>query len=233
MQSTLRLLRKTRRRKIDYLVSDIVAFYLPSALVLIHRESLSSLVIDHLLRVLHGREKICIMWLYCDYRDEVRQTAKQMICLLLKQAISSHRVLCKTIIEKLWKLKKSETNLTLEETCLVLTNTIRLFDRVYICIDALDEFQQQRSLFLHSLQEILQSPELKNSFRIFFTGRPQVVEYMEKYFASPTLVRIEAMRDDIVKYIEHQIKLDDTGLTMSVKFTKEIMRTIVSTSEGM
>jgi hypothetical protein len=56
---------------------------------------------------------------------------------------------------------------------------------------------------------------------------------MENYFDSPTVVRIEAMRDDIVKYIEHQIKLHDTGLTMSVEFTKGIMKTIVSTSDGM
>jgi GTP-binding protein EngB required for normal cell division len=151
-------------------VAFYLAFYLPPALVLIHRQSLSSLVIDHLLRVLHGREKICIMWIYYDYRDEVRQTAKQMICLLLKQAISADQALCKSIIEKLWKLKRSKTNLTLEETCLVLTNTLQLFDQVYICMDALDEFQQQRSLFLHSLQGILQNPELKNSSRIFFTG---------------------------------------------------------------
>jgi hypothetical protein len=55
---------------------------------------------------------------------------------------------------------------------------------------------------------------------------------MENYFDNPTVVRIEAMRDDIVKYIEHQIKLDDTGLTMSVEFTKEIMKLLYLPQRG-
>ncbi|KAI5815982.1 hypothetical protein BZA77DRAFT_354510 [Pyronema omphalodes] len=63
----------------------------------------------------------------------------------------------KDVIEELQTLKKENRFLDLKLVCRFLTDALRRFDNVYVCIDTLDECQDNRVLFLRSLNDLLQT----------------------------------------------------------------------------
>jgi hypothetical protein len=108
------------------------------------------------------------------------------------------------------------------------------FTKIYICIDALDECQNDRASFRCSISDLCKHTKLQTRLRIFLTGRPPVEHHVEKQLGpSFCTVALEASEEDIVKYVRKQIQIDDGGMEMSDKFTNEIINTICSTSDGM
>jgi hypothetical protein len=161
---------------------------------------ISSLVIDELLAKATA-EHACVLFLYCDYRDERQQTTVNLIGALLKQAIILHPAT--SVIEELHKMKKESQVLKAETASKFLMEALLRFAKIYICIDALDECQDNRASFLRSLSELFKHTELRKRLRIFLTGRPQVAHYVEKQLVGPSFctVTLEASEEDILKYV--------------------------------
>jgi hypothetical protein len=181
-------------------------------------------------------EHACVLFLYCDYRDERQQTTENLIGALLKQAIRLNPASSDAIIEELHKMMKKENQvLKADAATKFLIAALLHFAKIYICIDALDECQDDRASFLHSLSDLFKHTELQKRLRIFFTGRPQVAHYVEKQLVGPSFctVILEDTEEDILKYVRNQIQNDDGGLDMSDGFTNQIISTIRSTSDGM
>lgn len=110
----------------------------------------SSLVIDSLARDLSvSSNAMCLAYVYCDYRDEKKQTAVNMISALVKQIISAKpdRIPDK-ILDDLKLMGKRKTNLELNEAFGIFEPTAKVFEKSYLCIDALDECnEKERSGF--------------------------------------------------------------------------------------
>lgn len=197
----------------------------------------SSLVIDHLSEVIKSQKNTCLLWIYCDYNDDSQQTPENMVGALLKQVLNSvaDPDTFDDIIKELQKLKKSSGTLKFDSACKFLAEALRKFETSYICIDALDEFQS-RDKFLHFLNELLKNPGLKNSLRIFFTGRPQITQEVKNHFLQDSglcSVTLEANKFDIEKFVNDKINSDDSGIVMSKEQRKEIVNRIMETSDGM
>ncbi|CCX34632.1 Similar to ankyrin [Exophiala dermatitidis NIH/UT8656]; acc. no. EHY59712 [Pyronema omphalodes CBS 100304] len=194
-----------------------------------------SLVIDYLSAKSQGNS--CVIWLYCDYRDGNKQTAIYMIAALLKQVILATPETFDTIIRALQEIKGSPNkDLELNKLCEFLTEALQQFSNVYICIVALDEFQKDRASFLTSLEGILNYPALKNSLKLFLTGRPPMESVVEDNFVGSKLhaMTLTANTSDIVKYIDNQIKLSDRdGVVMGEDFLQSLKKTIIDTANGM
>ncbi|KAI5815999.1 hypothetical protein BZA77DRAFT_344514 [Pyronema omphalodes] len=198
-----------------------------------------STVIDYLSRILKNQsEKSCVIWLYCDYQKEAQQTPEKLIGALLRQVLRTVPDDFKDVIEELQKLKKENRFLDFNSVFRFLTDALRRFDNLYVCIDALDECQEHRVLFLRSLNDLLQTRKLSGRFtRVFLTGREHVDQYINNHLTGPSMctIKLEANKEDIAKYLEHQIELDDngSGTKMDSKFVKEIVDSIIATSDGM
>jgi hypothetical protein len=181
------------------------------------------------------QENACITWIYCDYRDEAQQhTPEKLIGGLLKQVLRLNSAALEPIIEKLQTMKSGI--LSLDSACQLLAEAIAKFDKIYICVDALDECQEHnRAQFLRSLKDLMNAPGSRDSLRLFFTSRPHVGQHVGIHFASQELyfMTLEATVDVIVKYIEYQILLDENGPQMSPEFSKDIVGDILATSDGM
>jgi hypothetical protein len=173
-----------------------------------------------------------VLWIYCDYRDEHQQTAVNVIGALLKQVIIADPNAYDPIIQSLERMQKNKRQLDLETAYGLLGKALQRFDKVYICIDALDEFQEHRSPFLRSLNILL---EWRDSLKIFLTSRPHVEPYAKDHTGSSVLssVTLEASKTDIIKYLESQIDSDDAGVEMGLDFREEAVDTIISASDGI
>jgi hypothetical protein len=180
--------------------------------------------------------QIAVAYVYCDYRDNVQQTAVNMVSTLLKQVIDAHSDhLPAGVIDSL-KKQRSKGRPTLEESCHLLESALQSFSKFYICVDALDEcLEEDRKALLHSISRLLQRFG-NTTARVFTTGRPHMKASIEKTFTVPPCeVVLEANEDDIRRYIQWKLDMDDNFADDkdSDLFKKQIMDKIIEIASGM
>lgn len=172
---------------------------------------------------------------YCDYQDNQQQTTENIIGGLLKQALSIAKF-PEDVIHSILDTKKERKKSELEDIIQCLSTTLRKFKKTYVCIDALDECNKEhRRKLIRHLKDIAASESLV--IRFFFTGRPQIKEYINLHPATgvslPLSVNLEASEEDIIAYICHKLEEDTKVLGRTEDFKKEIIDEIVATSQGM
>jgi hypothetical protein len=103
--------------------------------------------------------RITVAYVYCNYNDNVQQTAVNMVGTLLKQVIDIHFDHLPTgVVDSVkQRRRKDKGGLSLEESCHFLESTLQSFSKFYICVDALNEcLDEHRKDFLHSIASLLQ-----------------------------------------------------------------------------
>jgi hypothetical protein len=195
-------------------------------------------VVDHLSSRYSG-QNICVACLHCDYQDTENQSLINMVGGILKQALCSARNLSNTIIQPLMTKKKARKKLELEDALKALAQVLQSFDTAFICIDALDECEEEcRWSLLESLQQLAGNSGSTRPPRIkfFFTGRPEMEEYVKTHTSfeelSPTAVTLEANCQDIIEFLNHKMS-KDKRVKMTQEFKDHIVSEIVSKSRGM
>src|SRR5947207_15735274 len=113
----------------------------------------SSLVIDTLRKdVQETKTKMGVAYVYCDYKDQ-DQTAEKLIAAIAKQLLLRWDIPDR-IIEIYNEIQRERKQISLDNATEILRIACAALDRVYICVDALDELEEgERNTFLGSLQE--------------------------------------------------------------------------------
>ena len=194
----------------------------------------SSLVVDTLHEQARGRN-IAVLSLYCDYQARKDQSAVNMIGSLLRQiTVGAKRVPgeIKNAFEE--SRKEGGGGLRLRDMMKLFVKTISSIERIYICVDAVDELlPQDRSDLLRALREIVQDA---SNTRLFLTGRPYVRGELDKHLTKRAYsIRIIANRGDIARYLNQ--KMDDDNARdpdlMTEKLKNDIMKTILEKASEM
>jgi hypothetical protein len=166
-----------------------------------------------------------------------------MLGALLKNAMISLEAVPDACLKFLSQQKTMRKPLELNDACNALSQILRSFDTVYLCLDALDEAtDDHRWGLIQSLQQLVAS---RNSdsvanrsipVKLFFTGRPLIEDKINAHPTikplSPLSIQLKARTDDIVKFIEHKIMMD-TKVKMSEEFKAQIVAEITAVSQGM
>jgi len=192
---------------------------------------ISSLVIDDLCDR-PCEEDIAIAMFYCDFRDQQKQTATNIVGAILKQLLVRGEVLedVRTAFQKA-KKEVGGRGLRLPDMVQMLKQALAALPRVFICIDASDECIPKHLLeLLGSLKGILQK---SHRTRIFFTGRPQVEAEITKYFTTCVIVPISPKTHDIERYLEKKLEMDTECDAMSDSLRADILRIIPQRISGM
>ena len=106
----------------------------------------------------------------------------------------------------------------------MLKIAIASLPKVFVCLDALDEFlPKYPPELLESLRDIVrESPRT----RIFFTGRPHVEEDIHRYFSKVVVLPISPSQDDIRNYAEMRLDRDSELDAMNEDVRADIIRVI-------
>ena len=194
----------------------------------------SSLVIDTLHEEARG-QNITVLSLYCDYQTQKDQSATNMIGSLLKQVIAGAVVVpgeIKTAFEE--SKKGGGQGLRLPDMVKLLIQTISSIERVYICVDALDELlPQDRSEFLRAIRQIIQAAQ---NVRLFLTARHHISVELDKHLAKGAyIIYIVADQGDIARYVSQ--KMDDDNARdpdlMTENLKNDIMETMLEKTSDM
>ena len=196
--------------------------------ILLTSRIFSSFVIDDL-RSRAREQNFHVFYLYCHYRTYKGLSAVGLIARLLEQALAGLGGIPEEVVRK---FKESEApgndrvRPLLRDVVDMLGTVLAYHGRVFICIDALDEFPPlQRPDLLRSLAELTRLSET----RLFLTGRPLIRFEIACCWPNGKMVSIRAREEDIGRYITHRLdqKVIDSGLR------GEIMKVLPQKALGM
>ncbi|OCK86704.1 purine and uridine phosphorylase, partial [Cenococcum geophilum 1.58] len=189
---------------------------------------IASLVVDTLKESNATKTGIGLAYVYCDYRDQIQQTTKNIIGAIIKQLLRKLPTTPEEI-SAIWQKHQNE-KVPLELTAVneALRITCRSFNRAYVCLDALDECQSFREL----LTFLQQGP---SSIRLFITGRNHVQPFVRKMFEHAQTIRIEAKDSDIRMLIQKYINedRDKEPDIMDETLEQDIIKKISALSKGI
>lgn len=180
---------------------------------------LASVIIDHLRQKLQ-ENNAALAFVYCAYNDN--KTAEDLIRCLLKQIVSQIPTIPDEIIS-LHDLYHSTNKPTprIDDVIRTLQSILSKFSRIYIVIDAIDEFNDlERSDLLDALDKI------RVSVNILVTSRP--VASIKKLLHPDIEQPIEAADEDIIAYIRGQISRKRLNLSEELLKKPELHAQIVS-----
>ena len=192
----------------------------------------SSLVIDRLCDLADVGNTV-VTGVYCDFHAQNEQTTTGLLGILLKQAISALEPIPEEV-QKAFENSKGGVGgrrLLLPEILEMLAKSLSLLRRVFICIDALDEFSgKHRPELWESLQQIVE--ECPNT-RLFLTGRPHIRDEVDHYFLSiAEMLPISPKEHDISLYLRMRLRRDSELRIMNKELEADILRIIPEVASG-
>ena len=165
------------------------------------------------------------MGLYCDFLAQQEQSTTNMLGAMLKQLVSRGRV-SQHIREAFRKAKREfgGRGLLLPDMVEILKVTITSLPRVFICIDAVDEFTpKHRRDILDSMQEIVRA---SSNTRVFLTGRPYINDEIVRRFGEAVRIPLSPPKGDIKSYLEMRLDGDPDPNAMDDELRADIMKII-------
>ncbi|KAK6343369.1 hypothetical protein TWF730_010960 [Orbilia blumenaviensis] len=193
---------------------------------------LASIVIDTIEKSIAAaqQKKAGLAFLYCAYAERNFQTIDQLIGSLIRQLLQT--VETPKSLSKLYKsYKESNTPPSIIELREELCSTIKLFSKVYIIVDALDECDDTNKTRSSLLSHLL---GLSSNVQIFFTSRP--LEAMEGVLRDAIHFRVTAQEGDMRMYIGTRVK-EETHLAnlcaANPGLEDEILDRIIAKVDGM
>lgn len=190
-------------------------------------------MIDDLTNRFSEENTAAIVCMYCDYRDQGKQTLVNILGSLLKQFLihigTPH--IHHDAVKLLEDIKKKDKRVETTDILHMLKVTLAQFNNSFICIDALDELQPEiRKTLLEALHSILTTVR---TVCLFLTGRPHIAVDLNAKLQIQYGIDIKARHDDIRAYLLHEISQDTNPSAMNETLKEEIMTTITEKSKNM
>ena len=186
----------------------------------------SSLVIHTLCgRVSVGN--MAVACVYCEFHTQNEQSTAELLGALLKQIVSALE-LVPNEIQREFENSKGRVGgcrLLLPDILGMLVRSLSCLPRVFICIDALDEFPaKHRPELWESLRQIVQ--ECPNT-RLFLTGRLHIRDEVQEYFpGAAEMLQISPRERDIELYLRMRLSRDPEPDVMDEELKTDVLRIV-------
>ncbi|KAF7507610.1 hypothetical protein GJ744_010280 [Endocarpon pusillum] len=201
---------------------------------------LAANVVDHL-QQLFAQDNVAVLYIYCDYKDQVNQTDRNLFASLAKQSISQRSDLPFEAKALYSDCQEGNTSPSSEQCLNLLKSSIDHYRRTFIVLDALDEhlpsdednYSPENSL-LSELKDIQQQKLGRCSF--FMTSRE--IHSIQEQLQDWTRLDIRAKESDIRSFVKSRI-CDDKKFTFAGEvradpgLAKEIIENVVEKAQGM
>ncbi|RSL55850.1 hypothetical protein CEP53_006964 [Fusarium sp. AF-6] len=166
---------------------------------------IASITIDYLQQVYAHDQETCIAFLLCDFNSQQEQCPEDLLANLLKQLIRNRPI--PTDLQELflqYKSKPPGCRPMMDELLGCLATEISSYERVFVAIDALDEYKTENWT---KLLEAIFGLQHASKLNVFVTLRP-IQENFSVFDESGTTVHvleIRAHQDDIDKFLDRKI----------------------------
>ncbi|KAJ6529213.1 hypothetical protein B0H19DRAFT_1041260 [Mycena capillaripes] len=188
---------------------------------------LVSLAVDHLEAQFRNTD-IGVASMYLNHKDADTQTLSNLLASLWRQLVADKPISIPTH-ELHQRHSEKRTRPTFDEIFAILRSTVAEWSRVYLVVDALDEYpEDERNTLLEHLTAL--GPIVS----LMLTSRPHITP--PALLPNVAALEIRAADKDIRKYIEERIKKSNR-LSMHIRMRpdlrNEIEEKIISVFDGM
>jgi len=205
---------------------------LPLKILSVNSNNNSSLVIDGLFNQVKAG-KIAVACVYCDFYAPNEQSATGLLGALLKRVVSALEPIPDELKKGFEDSKGGAGGRRplLPEVLEMLVKSSSRLRRVFICVDALDEFPaKHRPELWKSLQQIVQKCP---NIRLFLTGRIHIRDEARRYFpGTADMLPISPTARDIGLYIRMRLDRDSELDARDKELEADILRIIPEVTSG-
>ncbi|KAJ6530036.1 ankyrin repeat-containing domain protein [Mycena vulgaris] len=183
---------------------------------------LASVVVDHLERRYQGKN-VAVACIYLNHKETDTQTVSNLLASVWRQLAAGKRM-SSTAEELYQRHSEKRTRPTLNETRDVLHAEVTQWSKVYVVVDALDEYpEDERNILLEHLTT------LGPAVGLLLTSRPHI----SLHHSLPTFgaLEIRATEEDIQKYVDDRIRTS-SRLLMHVRTRPDLREEIQSKIKG-
>ncbi|SCO19315.1 unnamed protein product [Fusarium fujikuroi] len=190
---------------------------------------LTSIVIDSLEALFSSDKTVGIAYVYCNFQRQNDQTAKDLLASLLKPLLQSLPAMPDSVKPLYEQHRTKESPPSLEDVSSNLLSTAKLFSRVFIIIDALDECRATDGTRTKFLEEIFKL-QLHSKANVFATSRP-IPEVKDQFQTSITL-EVRATDADVERFLRgHMPQMP--GFFRQQRLEELVIGEIIRSVEGM
>ncbi|PBK68288.1 hypothetical protein ARMSODRAFT_888041 [Armillaria solidipes] len=179
---------------------------------------LASIIIGHLRILVH--QKTLVLSIFCDYQSAAAQTVADLFCSLMKQLIQDNG-LSVPITSLYSQCLRDQTRPSLDDLTKILSQEFTSFQRVFIVLDALDEFIDDNG-GREELIDVIKS--LGDNIHLLVTSRDLTT--IGSLFEEDTRLDIRATDEDINAYIA--IKLSRGRLSRHIRGRDDLREAILT-----
>ncbi|KAJ7453168.1 hypothetical protein FB451DRAFT_1565720 [Mycena latifolia] len=190
---------------------------------------LASLVVDHLQTSLESRS-IGVAVMYLSHQETEAQLLSNLLAGLWRQLVVG-KPIAPSLSQLYQKRREQRTRPSLGEVDSLLWSIISEFSKVFIIVDAVDEYPEQHR---HILLRHLSSLTVGSTVKLMLTSRPHV--NINRVIGNLETLEIRATEDDIRRHVDAEI-LKSSRLSKHTEnrpdLREEIDEVIVRRSDGM
>lgn len=191
---------------------------------------MSSIVINYLEDEFLGKSNISVAFLYCNYGQQQQQKAEDLFLSILMQLTEGQSVIPADVKNLYERHKTKKTRPSLADIVEALHSAIRSYSRVFMVIDALDEYQDSildRKRFLSELLKL----QAKAGINLFATSR--FIPDITKAFERNVWLEIRASKEDVQRYLYGHMSQLPPCVLNTQGLQEKITAAIINAVDGM
>jgi Cdc6-like AAA superfamily ATPase len=191
---------------------------------------LTSIIVDYLERRFENDHSVRIAYLYCDFRRQQERSPSDLLASLLKQLVQERPSMPENVKSLYEHHKDKRIRPSSDEIVKVLHSTIRLYSRVFIIIDALDECHVSNGR--NKLLSEAFGLQIHAQVNLFETSRfvPEITSQFEGSISK----EIRADDDDVLRYVDGRMpQLLRPQISKYPDFRNNIRTEVVQAVDGM
>jgi hypothetical protein len=191
---------------------------------------MTSIIVEYLTTKFQNHEGTAIVYLYCSYKRQQEQSPVDLLVSLLKQLVQQQPSLPESVKDLYNRHKHKGSRASFDEILKVLYAVVANYSRIFILIDALDEYQVSDHGWRRFLSEIFHL-QAKAGASLFVTSRfiPDIV----KEFEGSILLEIRASENDVRRCLDRQMQRLPRCVKESCGLQEKIKTEITKTVNGM
>lgn len=191
---------------------------------------ITSIVVEDLITHFGDDDSIGIAYVYCNFKRQREQKAEDLFASLLKQLAQARSPLPESVQSLYNRHKDKRTRPLFDEISNTLQTVARLFSRVFIIVDALDECQMSGGCRERFLTEIFNLRD-RCGTKVFMTSRfiPEITEWFDKSLS----LEIRASPEDVRRYVDGHILHLPSFVRRNPELQEEIQTGIAKAVDGM
>lgn len=191
---------------------------------------LTSIVVQELISHFGNDETIGIAYIYYNFRREDSQKAEDLLASLLKQLAQSRPSLPNSVKSLHDRHKDKWMRPSFCEVSRTLQSVTALYSRVFVIVDALDEYQLNHGCLTRFLLEI---SDLQTKYTVNFFATWRIIPEITEKFIGSMVLEVRASEQDVRRYVDGNLPhlLSFTGRSPDLQ--EEIKTGIVKAANGM